>query len=168
MSRADEDGYDDFFLTLLPGVNRVALRLVGDLPTAEDVVAEAFARAFASWGRVSRLSYRDAWLMRVATNLALDAVKRRPTPLLHPRHSSDPADEVVGRLVLTEALKALPKRQRQAVVMRYLADLPEEEVGEALGVSPGTVKAHLHRGREALSKHLDINPEDIEYGTHPA
>jgi RNA polymerase sigma factor (sigma-70 family) len=160
------DDFDQFFYRLLPSVMRVARRIVADQSTAEDVSAEAFARAFASWSKVAKLSYRDAWVLRVATNLALDQVKQRRAVLAEPQASEDPAEVAVNRQLLTDALRSLPRRQRQAVVLRYLADLPEDEVGQAIGVRRGTVKAHLQRGREALRLRIDFDPEELGYGSH--
>lgn len=166
MSEDSADDFDQFFYRLLPSVMRVARRIVVDLAAAEDISAEAFARAFASWSKVAKLSYRDAWVIRVATNLALDQVKRRRPPLVEPQASEDPADLAVNRQLLTEALRSLPRRQRQAVVLHYLADLPEDEVGQAIGVRQGTVKAHLQRGREALRLRINFDPEELGYGSH--
>jgi RNA polymerase sigma-70 factor, ECF subfamily len=151
--------FDAFFYDRLPGVMRLAQRMTGDPATAEDIAAESFARAFARWDKVALLPYREAWVMRVAANLAIDLTRRRRRPLAPARVAPDPADEVALRLSLAEALRHLPKAQRDAVVLRYLADLSEEEVARALGVRPGTVKSHLHRARQTLARRLGTDPE---------
>lgn len=165
--------FDAFFYALLPAVMRMARRMTGDVTAAEDIAAEAFARAFARWTKVAVLPYREAWVMRVAANLAIDQTRRRrplPVPVASVVGSAagattaDPADQVALRLSLTEALRHLPKAQREAIVLRYLADLSEEDIARALGVRPGTVKSHLHRARHSLALRLGTDPEEITYG----
>ena len=155
--------FDAFFLTHLPAVLRLAQRMTGDRTVAEDVAAEAFARAVARWEKVGRLDYREAWVMRVASNLAIDLARRRH-PTLPTRAASDPAGEVALRVTMLEALRALPRAQREALVLRYLAALSEVEVAAALGVKPGTVKSHLHRAREAIRSRLGADFEEFGYG----
>lgn len=159
------EGFDAFFFTELPVVLRLARRMTGDRTMAEDVAAEAFARAFARWDKVSRLDYREAWILRVASNLAIDLGRRRRPALASRPAAPDPAGEVAVRLTMLSALRALPRTQREAMVLRYLADMSEAEVAEVLGVRQGTVKSHLHRAREALRSRLGADPEEFGYGT---
>lgn len=149
-----DDGYDRFFATCLPKVLTLGRRLTGSQAEAEDVAVEALARAFAHWGQVRGLAYREAWVMRVATNLVI-ARTRRPSPLRgRPGASPDVADAVVLRVALVAALRGLSRRQREALVLRYLVDLPEDDVAAAMGVSVGTVRTHVHRGLSALRASL--------------
>lgn len=141
---------------------RLALRLTGDWFVAEDVASEAFARAFARWSMVSGLEYREAWVMRVASNLAIDSIRRhrrRDRGFDSSGEVTDPAEVAMLRVGLAAALAALPKSQREAVVLRYLVDLPEAEVAAVLGIAPGTVKSHLHRARSAMGRRLDLEAE---------
>ena len=165
-ARGGEGGrdFDAFFYELLPGVLRLAQRVTGDRTAAEDIAAEAFARAFARWDKVAALAYREAWVMRVAANLAIDLTRRRRLPPVAATVAPDPSDQVALRLSLAEALRRLPKAQRDAIVLRYLADLSEEDVARAMGVRPGTVKSHLHRARQTLARRLGTDPEEITYG----
>src|SRR4051812_16125029 len=100
--------------------------MLGNRAAAEDVVAEAFARALARWSKVEHLDHRDAWVHRVAINLALDTLRRPPPPIERPGpdEGSEPARAEL-RLVLTAALRRLSRRQREAVVLRYLGGLSE-------------------------------------------
>src|SRR5690349_1185772 len=93
---------------------RVALRIVGERAAAEDVAAEALARAYDRWDRIG--DARVAWTVRVTTNLAIDVTRRREAPAEHvePDGAIDPADAVAVRLALIAALRALPERQREA------------------------------------------------------
>ena len=132
---------------------------------AEDLTAEAFARALVRWHVLSEVDYRDAWVSRVATNLALDVLRRKPPYLgieIAPR-SADPQGDVDLRLALVAALQRLPRRQREAVVLRYFGQFNEREVAAALSVSAGTVKTHLRRGLAALrSDPFFADPEALD------
>lgn len=126
---SERDDFEAYFYSLLPSVMRVALRLTGDWFVAEDVASGAFARAFARWRAVSSLAYREAWVMRVASNLAIDVARRSRVGFETVEGEvADPAETAVLRVSLAAALGGLPQSQREAVVLRYLADLPEAEV----------------------------------------
>lgn len=163
------DGFEDTFRALFPQAKRVAERVLGRSGQAEDAAAEAFARALASWRRVGRLPYRDAWILRVTANVAIDMARKRhrrePTAsddLPHDdRHTGHPTDDAVTtRLALVAALERLPRRQREVVTLRYLADLSETAVADCLGVAVGTVQRHAHRGVRSLRRHLGPDIEE--------
>jgi RNA polymerase sigma-70 factor (sigma-E family) len=126
---------------------RVAYRLTGDRQEAADIAQEALARALVRWSNIH--AYPEAWVARTATNLALDLHRRRRRhrPALPAAGGPGPDGD---RLDLVAALRRLPRRQREAVVLRYLADLDEPSVAATMGCSPGTVKQHLHRAVTAL------------------
>jgi RNA polymerase sigma factor (sigma-70 family) len=132
---------------------RVAYRIVAQRQAAEDIAAEAVARAWDRWDQVH--AYARPWVARVAANLALSEVRRlaRPLRLLAPRLAPDQLD-LVERLDLASALRRLSRRQREVVVLRFVADLPEAEVALLLGCSTGSVKTHASRGLASLRKHL--------------
>ncbi len=142
--------FEDAFEDLYGLAYRVAFRLLGRRGDAEDVSAEAMARAYVRWSRVG--AYPEAWVSRVSANLALDAWRkehhRRGTPSVPIVIDGSAAE----RIDLHRALAGLSKRQREVVALRYIADLPEETVAAALGCSPGTVKQHASRGLAALKK----------------
>ncbi len=139
---------------------RVGFRILGDRHDAQDLTQEALARAYARWSRVG--PYDEAWITRVATNLALGVVRTRQRAARRRPDPSPPATEtgavVAQRRELVALLQALPKRQREVVALRYLADLPEAEVAAALGCSVGTVKQHASRGLAALRAALAEPP----------
>ncbi|HEX7277633.1 MAG TPA: sigma-70 family RNA polymerase sigma factor [Acidimicrobiales bacterium] len=165
MTRATEgqDGFEQAFDDLFPRAFKLARRLVGDTDVAEDIAAEALARAYANWPRVAGLEYRDGWVLRVAANLAVDRVRRHPDVIAIPVEAAGPnADDlVVLRVALVAALGSLPRRQRQAVALRYLGDLSDGEVAVALGISVGSVKTHIHRGLGALRRRLGPGMEEV-------
>ncbi|MET8043251.1 sigma-70 family RNA polymerase sigma factor [Micromonospora sp. NPDC005215] len=127
--------------------------VTGDLGEAQEAVQEAFTRAVAAPGRLARLDNPEAWLRRVAVNVArsrhrrrrvLDGLLRRIGP------PPEVADRSPEHLALLAALRELPQGQRHALALHYLVDLPVDEVAATLGVSTGTVKSRLSRGRQAL------------------
>ena len=156
-----EDGsFEAAFDELFPRAVRLANRLLGDRAAAEDVAAEALARAYARWPKVSGLPYRDGWVLKVATNLAIDRLRRRPLDLTPPP-SEVFEDAVHLRLALNAALLTLAPRQRQAVALRYLGGLSDREVALALGISLGSVKTHIHRGLTGLRSRLGAGLEEV-------
>ncbi|MEU1397600.1 SigE family RNA polymerase sigma factor [Micromonospora zamorensis] len=133
----------------------------GDLSQAQDLVQEAFCRAFARWSRVSRYDDPVAWVRRVAWNLATSRWRRLRTAqswLYRQReeHMPGPGPD---RVALTAALAQLPATQRRAVVLHYLADLSVVQIATQEGVPEGTVKSWLHRGRAALAVRLATTNE---------
>jgi RNA polymerase sigma factor (sigma-70 family) len=141
--------YDERFDDLAAIAYRVAFRMVGSREDARDLAQEAMARAFAHWRRASKCP--EAWVSRVTSNLAIDLLRRRGrAPLSAPDPTGDPGALVAERIELVRALQDLPRRQREVVVMRYLADLPEALVATELGCSAGSVKQHASRGLAAL------------------
>lgn len=155
---AGDDGFDEWFVERYPDARRVAHRVLGSAVAAEDAAAEAFTRALADWTRVSALPHRDAWVLRVTSNVAVDAARRRrPDPVVD--HAGDDMDDVaVLRVSLVAALARLPRRQREAICLRYLAGLPADEVAEAMGVSANSAKKHLQRGLDRLRRSA---PDDL-------
>lgn len=142
------------FDRLYPLAVRLAARILGDQSAAEDVAAEALARTYARWSKVAALPYREAWVLRVTGNLAIDTIRRRRTFRAPPLHHQF-EDGAALRLALASALAKLPNRQRETVVLRYLAGYSEAEVSSALGISPNSVKTHVQRGLRSLRGRLD-------------
>jgi RNA polymerase sigma factor (sigma-70 family) len=145
----DLGGYDDNFDALAAIAYRVAYRMVGSREDARDIAQETMARAFVHWRRASK--YPEAWVSRVASNIGIDQLRRRGR-LRHDESpiATNPDSLALERMELVRVLAALPRRQREVVVMRYLADRPESDVARELGCSPGTVKQHASRGLAAL------------------
>lgn len=144
--------FDDAFAELAAIGYRVAFRLLGDRSEAEDVAQEALARAYARWRGVH--DHAAPWVARVAANLALDRLRssgrRRQVELTEAAGSGGGQRAAVDRLELARLLESLPRRQREVVVMRYLADRSEADTAHALGTSVGSVKRHAHRGLATL------------------
>jgi RNA polymerase sigma factor (sigma-70 family) len=151
--------FEDAFEGLYALAYRVAFRLLGRRGDAEDVAAEALARAYVRWSRIG--AFPEAWVSRVSTNLALDtwrkARRRQGTPAPTTIIDTFAAD----RIDLHRALASLSKRQREVVALRYIADLPEDTVAAALGCSTGTVKQHASRGLAALKQSPAIVAQEV-------
>jgi RNA polymerase sigma-70 factor (sigma-E family) len=146
-------GFDAAFNDLYRLAYRVAYRILGDRGDAEDVAQEALARAALRWARLE--DRPEGWVTRVASNLAIDRVRRRSRaqpPMTGPMGLVDPLLGERGDLVA--ALRRLPRRQRQVVVLRFLADLTEVQVALEMGCSVGSVKSHGARGLASLRRHL--------------
>lgn len=150
------------FPTLYPRSLGLARRFVGSGPAAEDVAAEAMARALQHWPRLDPAG-RPGWVLRVTANLAIDLIRRKGRTLEPGVIHLD--DDATLRLTLAAALRKLPRRQREAIALRYLADLSEEQTAAALGVSAGAVKTHVHRGLTALRRTLDPHELEVIGGT---
>src|ERR1700677_2105606 len=137
---------------------------VGDQDTAQEMVAEAFARACASWRTVSRHPAPTAWVVRTALNANVSRWRRRRREIVIPDPSlvadlaaaDGGADSSVDPRIMA-ALMRLPARQRQVVALRLLLDLDTARTAEVLGIATGTVMAHLGRAMVAL-RH-DLQPE---------
>ena len=173
MDQGDSDAeFEAFFRSEFNRVWRLVRRIAPDVPAAEDVAAEAFARAYADWPRVRTLHHRLSWVLRVAGNVAVDAARSerrstRASPGPAPRAQIAEADDSIAvREALVAALRHLPRRQREAIVLRYLGDLTVDETARSMGMAAATVKTHLHRGVRKLRKAMgsDWEGEEVGYG----
>ena len=155
-----ETEFDAAFPEMFRAAYRVAYRLLGSREDAADCAQEACARACANWAKLIRGGNPLPWVVRVSCNLAIDRWR-------HTRRSA--AGEIVAlvelqpdpaRLDLYRALEGLPRRQRDIVVLRHLADLSEAEVAGLMGCSVGTVKSNASRARAALRAVLTIEEDE--------
>jgi RNA polymerase sigma factor (sigma-70 family) len=137
-------------------VYRACYALCGDRQLAEDAAQEAFARALERWRRLRERPWAAGWVATTALNVVRRSLRRRGAEPRLPGPGAGQAgtDEADDRLDLIRAIRSLPARQQEAVVLHYVADLPVNDVAEAMGVETGTVKAHLARAREALARTL--------------
>src|SRR5882724_3958584 len=143
---------------------RTVLISVGDHDRAQELVAEAFARACASWRTVSKHPAPAAWVVRTAlnTNISWWRRRRREIAMADPGVVMDvPAVEwASGSAVdprIMAALMRLPARQRQVVALRLVLDLDTSRTADLLGITPNTVMAHMARALAALRE--DLQPE---------
>ena len=145
--------FDDQFEELTGLAYRIAYRVLGNRGEAEEVAQEAMIRAYTRWRTVR--GYPRPWVSRVATNLSIGVLRKRRTPPADAAVETDGADVALERVELQRHLLTLPRRQREVVALRYLADLSEADVARGLGCSVGAVKRHARRGLEAMRISLD-------------
>jgi RNA polymerase sigma-70 factor (ECF subfamily) len=159
-------GFDEFYVTHYDDLARTLTVALGDRSAAEEAAQEALTRALRRWRHVRALDRPAAWLYVVAMNHLRDGWRReRREPhwdagLDAP--ATDPSGGVTTALSVREAITTLPPRQREAVVLRYLADLPLADVAEAMGCAVGTVKATLHHALGSLR--IELEEDDDAHG----
>lgn len=165
-----EEGFEGWVRATSPRLRRLAYLLTGDLDQAEDLLQSAYAKVLPRWHNISTYDSPEAYVHRVMVNLRTswwrrsrnrewstdeipEASWRAGTP--------DEGDAVVELQVLLAALRALPQRQRAAVVLRHWYDLSEAETAAAMNCSVGTVKSNASRGlahlRAALAQTPDVS-----------
>ncbi|MBT0769384.1 SigE family RNA polymerase sigma factor [Kineosporia sp. J2-2] len=145
--------FDRYRLRML----RVATVLVGDPVVAEDVVQDAFLAVHSSWGRIRDKDEAVGYLHRSVVNAARSRLRRRSVVLrlagLRHHDQISAEDAALGTQLpapLLAALRALPRREREAVLLRHYLDLSEKETADALGLRPGSVKGYASRGLAKL------------------
>jgi len=158
----------NLFVTHYDGLCRLAALLLHDRGGAEEVVQEAFLRTFSSWWRIRHLE-RAHWYLRTAViNQCRSRLRRRTTEDRSNRtiYATNPERLAMGgsgtdgagasddALVVLDAVRGLPPRQRETVILRYYEDLPEAEIARLLSCSVGTVKSQLAKARASLSSAL--------------
>jgi RNA polymerase sigma-70 factor (sigma-E family) len=141
---------------------RLAAFLTGDRDNAEEVVQDAYVKMHGSWRRVRELDKAEAYLRVTVVNLSRSRLRHKQVVQKHqPAPPGDVAsaesyalDHAQRDAVLT-ALRELPRRQREAVVLRYYGDLTEAQTAEAMGCSVGAVKSHTSRAMQSLRPLLE-------------
>lgn len=136
---------------------RALLASVRDPVLADELLAEAFTRALARWRDVRTHPAPAAWVVRTSINLSRDDFRRRRRAVRLPAaRVVDVVPDPPFDPVLHRAVCALPRRQREVVALRVLADLSTEDTAAVLGITPGTVTTHLARGLAALREQLSV------------
>jgi RNA polymerase sigma-70 factor (sigma-E family) len=140
----------------------LARLLLDDGDAAEEVVQEAFARLAVGRSRLRDPDRAPAYLRSTVVNLARGRLRRRAVARRHPEPAPVPvggADEFAvradARRRVLDAVRSLPRRQREVLVLRYYLDLSEREIADSLGISAGSVKTHASRGLAALGPVLE-------------
>jgi RNA polymerase sigma-70 factor (ECF subfamily) len=152
----DDSEFADFFQTSWEPCLKAVAASTGDMVLAEEQVAEAFARAWVSWRKVSRHPARRAWVVRTALNVGASWWRRRgrELPLVGHDVAVAAGPEIGLDSVVLAALRRLPARQREVIVLRVFLDLDIETTARTLSIAPGTVRAHLSRAAATLRKEL--------------
>lgn len=150
-----EEFYREQFATTLAVVS--ALR--GPSVVAEELVQEAFVRAYRRWDTVGVMARADLWVQRVALNLASSQLRRLGAEARAlarvGRQRALPAAQEEGAEAFWRLVRDLPRQQLRVVVLHYAADLAVDDIAEVLGLASGTVKAHLHAARRSLAAMIE-------------
>jgi RNA polymerase sigma-70 factor (ECF subfamily) len=160
--RVDEVAIREFLHTDYPRLVAAVALTCGSRPAAEDAVQEAMLRAWERSEKGEEIESFKAWVTTVSLNLARSGLRRlrserRARSRLHVANLGEPNAD---RVDVVRALSALPRRQREAVVLRYYLQLDTREAAAALGMSEGTVKSTLSRARAALAVALGIEESE--------
>jgi RNA polymerase sigma-70 factor (sigma-E family) len=144
---------------------RLARLFADDRNAAEDLVQEAFLRLRRSFHRIESPDRTAAYLRSIVLNLARDHNRRGLMSLRHRMPEEESRLSAVDRIVMREdqqqvieALRALPRRQRDCVTLRYYLDLSIADIAMTLGISVNSVKTHLQRGMTVLETRLETTP----------
>lgn len=150
--------FESFYRSQYRSVLGMAIALTSDVSAAEDLVQEVFITAHGRWDRISQYDKPESWLRRVLVNRATSRRRKLGSELraLTRVGQPDPAPpdlspETAG---IWREVGRLPRRQRQAIVLRYVAELSIEETADVMACSTGAVKSHLHRARRSLEEPL--------------
>jgi RNA polymerase sigma-70 factor (sigma-E family) len=148
--------FTEFYAAARGDCLRVVLTVVGDRELAQDLVAEAFTRAWRAWRTVRQHPAGRAWIVRTALNTHVSWWRRRRWEIPVASHDDGPAAST--RLPLDSsvvaALRQLPTRQRDVIALRVLLDLDTATTAKTLGIPSGTVTSHLSRGLATLRREL--------------
>jgi len=161
------DEFDRFFHESKPALFSQAYLLTGDVAEAEDLVQETFLRAWRHWRRVSRLDNPGGWARHVLDNLAIDSWRRKASR--RRRSSLEPGGPVGSvtadrseQLDMVTALRRLPVRQRQALVLSAVLGFSTDEIALEMSTTPATVRSWLSRARASVADQLAESPVDPE------
>jgi RNA polymerase sigma factor (sigma-70 family) len=154
--RGDVAAFEQLYRRHAARVHALCLRLAGDPALAEDLVQESFVKAWHGLPDFRRESAFGTWLHRIATNVALSALRRR-SMLLEDASSDveapapfETANAVSEQLDLERAIACLPPRARAVLVLHDIEGLQHAEIGERMNIAEGTSRALLHQARKAL------------------
>jgi RNA polymerase sigma factor (sigma-70 family) len=155
--------FAEFYESARDDCLRIVLLNVGDRQLAEDLVAEAFTRAWMSWRKVRELQAPQGWVVRTALNAHVSWWRRHRREVALGSHdiavAADHDDAVASDLLA--ALRQLPLRQREVVTLRLLLDLDTETTAKVLAIAPGTVGSHLHRAVASLRTAIPHHGKEI-------
>ena len=162
MRGTEIEGFEAWYCREHPRLVMSLVLVAGDIHVAQDATDEAFARAFARWDRVGAMESPNGWTYRVALNVLRRRARRAAVErrLLARRAEATVVPPDINEA--WDAVRHLPPRQREAIVLRYIADLTEKEVGAAMGVSRGAISSALTEARRTLSRLLADDDASLE------
>jgi len=150
------EGFEAWYVEAQPRIVRSIWAACGDRELALDVTDEAFTRAVQHWRRVSTMQSPTGWAQAVAMNVLRRTMRRRAfeARLLLRRRVEETTDPTASDDDVWNALRLLPRRQREVVALRYIADFTEAETAAALGITEGAASSSLSKARQRLAAAL--------------
>jgi RNA polymerase sigma-70 factor, ECF subfamily len=145
--------FSEFFRDEYRRLAKACLLLTGDASEAEELAQDAFCRVFARWDDVRSMGSPTGYLYRTALNLNRKRIRRlavRARHLVNPGERTSDVDVADERLDVLRAVAALPRGQREAIVLVEWFDLDIDEVAGLMGIAPASVRGRLHRARRSL------------------
>lgn len=172
--KGDQDSFEEIVSLFQHRLYHVCFRMLGNRQEAEDIAQEAFVRAYINIHTFDQKRKFSTWIFRIATNLCIDRIrKKKPDYYLDANVPGTegltmysqivapgelPEDEI-SRMETQERIQyeisRLSDRYRSVIVLRYIEELPLQEISDILNLPLGTVKTRVHRGRAALRKQMD-------------
>lgn len=171
--KGDQNAYSDIVSSYQQSLYHVCYRILGNQQEAEDVAQEAFVRAYINLHTFDTKRKFSTWLYRIATNLCIDRLrKKKPDYYLdadvpgteglnmYSQIASGERlpEEEIERMELKDRIhyeiNRLPEKYRTVIILKYIEELPLQQISDILEIPLGTVKTRVHRGREALRKQL--------------
>jgi RNA polymerase sigma-70 factor (ECF subfamily) len=156
----DRAGFEAFYAGHLPRVVRACALVLLDRGDAEDVAAEAFARLWSHWGQIHGEDHAGGYVFKTAMRLCSKRRRRAAREVVGTVPERSRVTDPGSRMSVLDALRGLPLRQRQSVVLRDWAGFETNEVARILGTKESTVRVHLARGRAALRSVLTMEEQD--------
>ncbi|MGB2991194.1 MAG: RNA polymerase sigma factor SigW [Paenisporosarcina sp.] len=171
--KGDQNAFAEIVELFQDKLYRICYRMLGNQHEAEDIAQEAFVRAFINIHTFDTNRKFSTWLYRIGTNLCIDRIrKKKPDYYLDAEVAGTEGLNMYSQIASKEELpeqevlkmemqdrvqyeiSRLPDKYRAVIVLKYMEDLPLQEISEILEMPLGTVKTRIHRGREALRKQL--------------
>lgn len=156
----DRAGFEAFYAGHLSRVVRACALVLLDRSEAEDVAAESFSRLWAHWGQIRGEDHAGGYVFKTAMRLCSKRRRRAAREVVGTVPERSAAADLSLGVSVTEALRGLPLRQRQSVVLRDWAGFETNEVARMLGAKESTVRVHLARGRAALREALKVEERE--------
>lgn len=158
--QAEREGeYVEYVTGRLATLRRLAFLLCGDAHRADDLVQQTITRLYERWHRARTAHSLDGYVRTMLVRAFLDEKRRGWSARVSlvgepPERAAPEGPDLAGRTLLRQALARVPRRQQAVLVLRFLCDLPVDEVAELLGCSAGNVKSQTHHGLAALRRQL--------------
>jgi RNA polymerase sigma-70 factor, ECF subfamily len=164
----DAQSFDEFYLASVRRLTSHVHAMTGNLADAEDIVQEAFAKAWQHWGKVSGYTDPEGWVRTVAFRHRISVWRKATSRRTAHRRHGPPGDEPAlspDYVAIVTALRKIPQAEREAIVLHHIVGLTVDEIAAETGTPAGTIKARLHRGRQHMSVYVtDSDPADQRAG----